>query len=101
MLTKIEVQMLNCVFRLTENKTICLVLANVGTKKKFFLVYDYTIAARLKSLSHFHRYFHQKKKSAILFHFSFFSYLKGGNLLPNQRVLTNLLTRTLNETLKR
>ena len=46
-------------------------------RKNFFL-YDVTIAACLKNLSHFNRYFRQKRKKPDIVSPLF--YLKGGNL---------------------
>ena len=75
--TKINLLLYNCTlheFRLTENKPIYLVLANVGSKKNFFSL-EVTIAACLKSLSHFNGDFHQKRKKRyiVLFLFLFLS----------------------------
>ena len=67
------------VFRLTEKKLIYLVLTNVGIKKNFFSVQMYncdmpqTFLISTDSLT-------KIEKNAILFYFSFFSYLKGSNL---------------------
>ena len=64
------------VFRLTENKSIDLVLPNVRSKKKCFFQ-EATIAACLKFLS-FNRYFDRKRKKCYIV--SSFFYLKGGKL---------------------
>ena len=77
------------VFRLTENKLIYLVLANVGSKKNSFL-YEVTLAAWLKSLISTD-IFPNTEKSAILFYFNFFFYLE----VPHYRVVAILLTRML------
>ena len=68
------------VFQFTENKLNYLILANVGSKKKFFsIVYDVKIAVCLKSLS-FQQIFSRNDKKA-LYCFIFVFSLKGGTYL--------------------
>ena len=87
-------------FRLTENKLFYIVLANVESKKNFFL-YESSQLRHASNLFHFIRYFPKRVKSAILFYYCFFFYLKGGNLeAALLRVLTILLIRTLDKMIK-
>ena len=63
-------------FRLTEKKTIYLVLADVLSEKKFFLVYDVTIAACFESLS-FQQIFSSKEKKRCIVSFLFLFLFEG------------------------
>ena len=68
------------VFRLTEKKSLYLVLRNVGSKKKvFFSLRCHNCGIPQISLISTD-IFTKREKSAILFHFCFFFYLKGSNL---------------------
>ena len=68
------------VFRLREKISIYLVLANVGSKKVFF----FSVQRRNCGMSHISLISTdistKSQKSALLLHFSFFFYMKGGNL---------------------
>ena len=85
-------------FRLTENKSICLVLADVGVRKTFFCH-----NCGMPQISHYNKYLTKRQKSAILFHFCFFFSLKEASREAASQVCITvviLLTRTLDEMIK-